>query len=132
MLIDSTIIHRSGTLHVLAEPALVDWPGGSTLPLHTVALASGAPAWLLRALQVDGTWSLLDLQAALPDLADDIRQHHRRDHQGLVRFTLRGRWGSASACLAWLRPHLRPLPANGPGSVARSMHAADQLQPSLA
>lgn len=118
MLTDSTIIHRSGALHVLAEPALVDWPDGSTLPLHTIVFAGGPPVLLLRALQVDGAWAQLDLQAALPELADDIRQHHRRDHQGLVRFTLRGRWGSAGACLAALRPHLRPLPAGGGAALA--------------
>lgn len=118
MLTDATIIHRSGTLHVLAEPAVVDWPDGSTLPLHPIALASGTPALLLRALQVDGAWLLLDLQGALPELADDIRQHHRRDHRGLVRFTLRCRWGSAGACLAWLRPHLRPLPDAPAGDAA--------------
>lgn len=140
MLTDATIIHRSGTLHVLAEPATVDWPDGSTLPLHPIALASGTPALLLRALQVDGAWLLLDLQAALPDLADDIRQHHRRDHQGLVRFTLRGRWASAGACLAWLRPHLRALPhAPAGGGAALAWPPVDvadrlqlRLQPSLA
>lgn len=130
---DHTILHRSGPLHVLAEPALVDWPDGSSLPLHPIAAAGGAPLLLLRALQVDGAWALLDLQAALPELADDIRQHLRRDHRGLVRFTLRGRWGSAGACLAALRPHLRPLPAGGGAPLAwPPVDAAHRLQTSLA
>lgn len=117
MLIDHTIIHRSGTLHVLAAPQPVVWPDGSSLALHVVSFASETPAPLLRALQVDGAWCLLDLQAALPELADDILCHHRRDAQGLVWFTLRGRWGNAGACLAGLRPHLRPLAGDAEAAV---------------
>lgn len=118
MIIDRTIIHRSGTLQVLAHAPAVDWPDGSALTLHLMQTSGGTPALLLRALQVDGDWALLDLQAALPELADDIRQHHGRDHQGLIRFTFRGRWGSAGACLAALRPHLRPLPAGDGAALA--------------
>lgn len=124
MLIDRTIIHRSGTLQVLASPQPVVWPDGSSLALHLVDSAAGTPAILLRALQVDGAWCVLDLQAALPELADDIRGHHRRDAQGLVWFTLRGRWSTAGGCLADLRPHLRPLPGSAEAALQPAGSAA--------
>lgn len=112
MHVDTTIIHRSGELLVQRHAPQVTWPDGSTLALHHMQFGN-VPALLLRALQVDGQWVKLDLQSALPTLADDIRCHHRRDAQGLIHFTFRGRWGSAGACMAALRPHLRPLPAGG-------------------
>lgn len=133
MHIDSTIIHRSGALLVLAHAPQVDWPDGSTLALHLMHFASDTPALLLRALRVDGAWAQLDLQAALPDLADDILCHHTRDAQGLIRFTLRGRWPSAGSCLAALRPHLRPLPAGGGAALAWPLvEPAARVQLSLA
>lgn len=109
MHIDSTIIHRSGGLVVLRHAPAVVWPDGSDLPLHIMQFGD-TPALLLRGLQVDGQWAAIDLRAASPDLADDILNHHRRDAQGLIWFTFRGRWTTAAACVAALRPHLQHLP----------------------
>lgn len=108
MLPDTAISHIHGRHAVLAQRQEVMLRDGSSLLLHSVQV-NGSSTPLLRALRVDGSWVLLNLADALPDLADDIRSQPRRDAHGLVFFHLRGRWGSAAACLAGLRPHLQPL-----------------------
>lgn len=118
MLIDTRIIHIHARTDVLAHRQEVMWRDGSTLWLHAVQ-RDGLDAPLLRALQVDGAWALLDLARALPALADDIRSQPRRDSHGLVFFHLRGRWGSAGGFVADMRPHLQPLqPMQGSGGAA--------------
>lgn len=96
------------TLAVLPQQHEVMWQDGSAVQLHSVAQGS-TPHPLLRALVVDGAWALLDLQRALPDVADDIRVQPRRPAHGLLFFALRGRWASAGAFVAHMRPHLLPL-----------------------
>ena len=110
MLIDSRIIHCHARTDVLAQRHAVMWPDGSSLWLHTVRL-SGDDAPLLRALQVDGTWALLDLSRALPTLADDMRVQPKRDGVGLVYYALRARWSNAAAFVDRMRPHLQALQA---------------------
>lgn len=110
MLIDTQIIHSHARLDVLGQRHEVMWRDGSSVWLHTVQLA-GHDAPLLRALQVDGAWTLLDLSRALPALADDMRVQPKRDGVGLVYFALRGRFASAGAFVDRIRPHLQPLQA---------------------
>ena len=115
MLIDTRIIHAHGRHAVTAHRQEVMWRDGSTLWLHHVQL-DGLDAPLLRALQVDNCWALLDLGRALPALGDDIRCQPRRDTHGLVFFHLRGGWGSAGGFVVDMRPQLQALA--GPAAVS--------------
>lgn len=125
MLIDTRIIHQHDRTDVLAQRHEVMFRDGSSLHLHLVR-QHDIEAPLLRAVQIDGTWCLLDFQRALPGLAEDILSQHRRDAQGLVWFTLRGRWGSAGGCIDSLRPHLQPL--QGGGGAAIPLPLGDPLR----
>lgn len=104
----STSPHRFAV--VLSYSLAVVWPDGSRIDLHPVQQGIG-PKPLHRALQVDGAWAVLPLDRALPHVADDIRVSARRDHHGLIWWALTrsGRWASAAAFLAWVRPHLQDL-----------------------
>lgn len=119
MHIDARIIRAHGRCAVLAQQHEVMWRDGSALWLHHVQIG-GLDAPLLRALQVDGEWALLDIARALPALADDMRVQPRRDSQGLIWFHLRGRWGSADGFIAHIRPHLQPLRGGGGAAFAGS------------
>ncbi len=125
MLIDTRIIHMHGRTAVLAHRQEVMWRDGSTLWLHSVQV-DGLEAPLLRALQVNGSWALLDLGRALPALGDDIRCQPRRDAHGLVFFHLRGHWVSAGSCVAALRPHLQALAGPPAAAGVASPQAAAQ------
>lgn len=108
MLIDTKIIHSHARLDVLAQRHEVMWRDGTQVWLHHVQ-CSGHDAPLLRALQVDGAWTLLDLSRALPAVADDLRVQPKRDAQGLIFFALRGMYASAGAFVDHVRPHLQSL-----------------------
>lgn len=107
MLPDARIIAWHGRSAVLSQRHEIMWPDGSAVWLHPVQ-QDGFEAPLLRALQVDGTWGVIDLARALPDLAADIRCHHRRDARGLVFFTLRCGFAGAQAFVAQMRAYLQP------------------------
>lgn len=86
-----------GGLQVLAQRQEVMWRDGTAAVLHPVQ-AQGRPMVVLRALALaSGVLQLVDLERLLPRLGGELRQAPERDQPGLVFFTLRNAWGSASA-----------------------------------
>ena len=95
-LTDSSIIHRQGNREVLAQRYEVMWRDGSAINLHPVQVA-GAPDTYLRGLQLDPhSWVIFDLRKLAPQLGKDIAQAPARDVVGLVFYTLRQAYPSAS------------------------------------
>lgn len=119
------------TLRVITSRHLVTFRDGSTVGLHPV-WCDGYPQLLLRAVagselqpSAAGQWLCVDLTRLrcqprperLAELADDLRRHPARDHEGIVLFTLRGAYRSAQAfataalaCGHWLPEASHPRP----------------------
>lgn len=93
------------TLRVLAARAEVLFRDGSRIGLHPVA-AAGMPMLFLRAIRgasgVDGPhWTVFDLRhLGAPEIEADLLRAEQRDRQGVIYFTLRGLFPSATAFTA--------------------------------
>lgn len=87
---DTRVIHRAGTLTVLAQRHEVMFHDGLAIGLHPVA-DQGQLQVYLRAVHADGLrWVLFDLRHLGGELHDDLLRLQPRDHPGVVFFTLRG------------------------------------------
>ena len=73
---------------------------GSTLGLHPVS-ANYTLQMFLRAVRDDtGLWLVFDLRHLVHDIEDDMRRLPPRDTPGLVFYSLRRHYCTATACLA--------------------------------
>ena len=112
MLIDDRILaHQStaaGALQVLAQAADVQWPDGSTARLHLVQGRGRVMVTHRALLRCGGHMQLIDL-ARLPHygrrLDADLRTTLARDAEGLLFYTLRQVYPSASLFVAEVERH---------------------------
>ena len=95
---DARTLHRHGRYDVLPRRHEVMWADGSSIDLHLVSvLDAGPPDTFLRAIQHDGRhWVIFDLRDLNKPLDAEIRSHLPRDVPGLVFYTLRHQYRSAT------------------------------------
>jgi hypothetical protein len=98
---DNRAIQRHAGFTVLAQRFEVMFRDGSTVGLHPVA-QDGEQQMFLRAVQTQGLmWCIFDVRTCGGrDIEDDIKRCGPRDAPGVVFYTLRGRYISATAFLA--------------------------------
>lgn len=109
MLIDTRIIARqsaaAGALEVLAQRHEIMFRDGTAVQLHPVH-AHGLPMLTLRALEAPGAkLQLVDLARLVRRLDAELRTTQDRDIPGLVFYTLRQVYPSASLFVADVERH---------------------------
>ena len=99
---DNRVIAQHAGLLVLAPRHEIMFRDGSTVHLHALSRV-GQPTvvdLMLRAVHVDGMrWLVLDLRKFSAEIEGDLCRAEQRDRFGMVWFTLRGQFGTASAFL---------------------------------
>ena len=98
MLADTQIIAATaGTMHITGQRFEIMFKDGSALGLHMV-WQNGAPVTLLRALRQGSMLIVFDLTKVAPALAEELPKCPARDVCGLVFYTLRQQFKTASEC----------------------------------
>lgn len=97
---DTRIITRHEQMAVHAERHEVMFKDGTSITLHPVS-AGDAPQMFLRAVQhASGLWLVFDLRHLDKEIEAEVLRLHSRDTPGVVFYTLRRYYCSATACLA--------------------------------
>ncbi len=112
---DARIIAKHQTIEVLDSPQVIAWPDGSVVRLHRARLR-GIEQTELRAVQHRPglTWLAFDLRVVARTLAFDLPSLPRRDHDGIVLFTLRDAFPNADRFIAKALDNARAVwPADG-------------------
>jgi len=96
---DTRIIQRYCGLDVLAQRFEIMFKDGTAVALHPVH-AVGTPQMFLRAVHHEGLqWVVFDLRHLAAEMEADVLRLHTRDTPGVVFYTLRRQYPTASLCL---------------------------------
>lgn len=99
MMTDTNIVQAHGHFTVLAERLRVVFREGDEVTLHRVR-SHGFDSPLLRAVEAEpGNWFVFDLRCTGRTLARDLAAMPERDANGLVLYTLRELFPSATELL---------------------------------
>lgn len=97
---DTRIIQRHEKLAVHDQRHEVMFKDGSSLALHPVSL-NATPQMFLRAVHHDsGLWMVFDLRHLDKNIEAEVLRLHSRNTPGVIFYTLRRYYCSATACLA--------------------------------
>jgi hypothetical protein len=97
---DTRIIQRYCGLDVLAQRFEIMFKDGTAVALHPVH-AVGTPQMFLRAVHHEGLqWVVFDLRHLAAEMEADVLRLHSRDTPGVVFYTLRRHFPTASDFLA--------------------------------
>lgn len=97
---DTRIIQHHEKLAVHAQRHEVMFKDGTSLALHPVSVL-GTPQMFLRAVQqASGLWLVFDLRHLDKEIEAEVLRLHSRDTPGVIFYTLRRYYCSATACLA--------------------------------
>lgn len=100
LMTDTHIIQRHEKLAVHAQRHEVMFKDGTSLALHPVSV-QGTPQMFLRAVHhASGLWLVFDLRALDKDIEAEVLRLHSRDTPGVIFYTLRRYYCSATGCLA--------------------------------
>jgi hypothetical protein len=98
-------------LLVASQRHEVMFKDGSTIGLHTV-IQHGQPSVMLRAVPFGGLHMVVDMGKLSRQLDADLRSSHARDAHGLIFYTLRQIYSTASEAMAAITKCARPLMAD--------------------